>query len=166
MSSTMDTMAERLAKALDQRGKKPADLIASTKLSRAAIYFLLDGTTTAAKVRAETVSKVCKALGISRDWLLHGRGDMDATAAVEDSDSSHSPHPPESIPSQPERLDDDIMNRAFELLYLLADARPEDRRFARLSWPMVKVAAKWIARAESQRDAVKGMLDEVEEVFR
>ena len=35
--------------------------------------------------------------------------------------------------SQPARLDDDIMSRAVELLYILSDARPDDKRFARLT---------------------------------
>lgn len=70
-------MADRINKALAARGMTPADLIARKVLSKAGVYFLLDGTTTAAKVRADTVEKLCKALSVRREWLLHGRGSMD-----------------------------------------------------------------------------------------
>lgn len=76
----MDTMAERLKHALDLREMAPADLIKQTGLSRSGVYFLLDGTTTADKVRATTVAKVCKALRINREWLVTGRGAMTGEA--------------------------------------------------------------------------------------
>lgn len=74
----MDTMASRLDKAMKARGVKPGDLISAKVLSKAGIYFLLNGTTGAAKVRAGTVEKLCKHLRISRAWLLDGKGPMDA----------------------------------------------------------------------------------------
>jgi DNA-binding Xre family transcriptional regulator len=74
----MDTMAERIKRAMLLRdGMTPAQLIEKTGLSRAGVYFLLDGTTKAEKVRAETIVKLCKALRVNRDWLLHGRGPIE-----------------------------------------------------------------------------------------
>jgi phage repressor protein C with HTH and peptisase S24 domain len=73
----MGTMKERLRHALKARGLTPVELIAKTGLSKGTVYFLLDGTTGQEKVRAETIARICKALRISKDWLLHGRGDMD-----------------------------------------------------------------------------------------
>jgi DNA-binding Xre family transcriptional regulator len=70
------TLASRLRAAIEARGMTPPDLIRATGLSRAAVYFLLDGTTTAAKVRSTTVDKLCKALAVSRDYLVDGRGPM------------------------------------------------------------------------------------------
>lgn len=56
----------------------PADLVRQRVLSKAAVYFWLDDTAKPDKVRADSVAKVCKALRISRDWLLTGRGPMDS----------------------------------------------------------------------------------------
>ena len=83
LSSTMDTMANRLAKALELRGMTAADLIKSTGLSRAGVYFLLDGTTTPEKVRASTLDDICKAMKLSLNWLLNGKGPMDAQTRAE-----------------------------------------------------------------------------------
>lgn len=82
----MDTMANRLAHALKERDMKPPDLIKATGLSKAAVYFLLDGTTTAGKVRAETIEAVCKALRIRSEWLRRGKGSMEEGADTQDMD--------------------------------------------------------------------------------
>lgn len=50
--------------------------------------------------------------------------------------------------SQPARWDDATMQQAVELLHLMADARPEDRKFRRLTWGMILIAAKGIQKAE------------------
>lgn len=76
-SSPMDTMAERLKRALSLRGMSPTDLIDQKVLSKAGVYFILDGTTKAATVRASTISKLCKALGVNAEWLQHGRGPIE-----------------------------------------------------------------------------------------
>jgi DNA-binding Xre family transcriptional regulator len=80
----MDTMAERLAAALLDREMTAPDLIAATrqrarkKLSRATIYFILDGTTKPEKIRAGTVETICRILKIRREWLLWGTPPMSA----------------------------------------------------------------------------------------
>lgn len=51
--------------------------------------------------------------------------------------------------SQPARFDDETMSQAVELLYLLADLRPEDQRFRRLTWPMIQMAAEGIRRRQA-----------------
>lgn len=76
-SSPMDTFSQRLQRALTLRGMKPADLVARKVLSKAGIYFLLDGTTKPEKIREETVTKLCKALSVNREWLLHGKGPIE-----------------------------------------------------------------------------------------
>lgn len=78
--SPMDTFGGRLTRAMEVRGAEPKDLIRATGLSKAAIYFLLNGTTTQDKVRSTTVTKLCKALHISDLWLTQGRGSMDTLA--------------------------------------------------------------------------------------
>lgn len=79
----MDTFDGRLRQAMDARGMTPGDLIKATGISRAGVYFLLDGTTTRAKVRATTVDKLCKALHVSEPWLTQGRGSMNVSTPRE-----------------------------------------------------------------------------------
>jgi len=84
----MDTMAERVKRALELRGMTPSDLIAKKVLSKAGVYFILDGTTKADKIRATTVDKLSRVLGVSGEWIQHGKGPMEvrATAKVSDDD--------------------------------------------------------------------------------
>lgn len=77
ISSSMDTMAERVKRALEVRGMTPSDLIARKVLSKAGIYFILDGTTKPEKIRATTLEKLSRALSVTTEWLQHGRGPMD-----------------------------------------------------------------------------------------
>lgn len=76
-SSPMDNLADRLQRALHLRGLKPADLADRRVMSRAGVYFILNGTTKADKIREDTVTKLCRALGVNREWLLHGRGPIE-----------------------------------------------------------------------------------------
>lgn len=80
----MDTLPERLRRALALRSKTVADLIRDTKLSKAAVYFILDGTTQPDKIRDATVNKLCRALGVSRDWLLQGKGPIEGAVGADD----------------------------------------------------------------------------------
>lgn len=54
-----------------------SDLLARTEISKAGLYFILDGTTHPEKVRFQTIHDICKALRISPDWLMFGFGDME-----------------------------------------------------------------------------------------
>jgi phage repressor protein C with HTH and peptisase S24 domain len=87
-SSSMDTMAERVKRALELRGMTPSDLIAKKVLSKAGVYFILDGTTKAEKIRATTVDRLSRALGVSGEWIQYGKGPMEiqTTHAVSDDD--------------------------------------------------------------------------------
>lgn len=98
---------------------------------------------------AEFVDGWAKHYGVTVGWLSSGRPPKSAN--------------PVSGESQPERFDDETMAQALDLLYLLADTRPDDQRFSRLTWPVIKVAAKAISRAESgQRQAVAEILAELD----
>lgn len=77
LSIDMDTFGERLKKALAAKGETVDTLAAKVEPSRATLFNIQNGTTQAAKVRGETVDQICKALGISKDWLRTGRGSMD-----------------------------------------------------------------------------------------
>lgn len=66
--------------------------------------------------------------------------------------------------SQPVGRDDANMAQAVELLHMLAELRPDDARFRRISWHAIQVTAKAIAKAEgSQKDAVRMILEELTE---
>lgn len=80
--SPMDTMADRLKRAMVLRGMSAARLMKATGLSKAAVYFLLDGTTKAETVRATTVNALCSVLRVSRDWLLYGKGPIEGEATA------------------------------------------------------------------------------------
>lgn len=74
----MESMKDRLAKAMEARGVTPRDVYSRKILSKAGIYFLLDGTTTPEKVRDSTIAALCAFLKINRSWLLTGKGSMEA----------------------------------------------------------------------------------------
>lgn len=65
------------------RGMDAKALIKATGLSRAGVYFVLDGTTKPDTIRDATVTKFCRALSISREWMKHGRGPMEDAADSE-----------------------------------------------------------------------------------
>lgn len=67
-----------------------------------------------------------------------------------------------SLPSQPAGRDDANLAQAVELLHMLADLRPDDPRFRRISWHAIQVTAKAISRAEgSQKEAVRMILEDL-----
>lgn len=88
-SSSMDTMAERVKRALELRGMTPSDLIAKKVLSKAGVYFILDGTTKADKIRATTVDKLSRALGVSGEWIQYGKGPMEVQSTHVASDDDY-----------------------------------------------------------------------------
>lgn len=70
-------LSNRLRRAMEIRGLAVSDLLSKVGVSKSSLYFLLDGTTKADKVRYVTVSDVCKALRISPEWLVYGNGSME-----------------------------------------------------------------------------------------
>lgn len=76
-SSRMDTLADRLRRALALRGMKPPQLIRATRMSKQGIYNILNGATKADKIREGTVSKICEVLGINQAWLQRGKGPIE-----------------------------------------------------------------------------------------
>jgi DNA-binding Xre family transcriptional regulator len=79
----MDTMAKRIDAAMKANGISVQRLMAATGLSRSGVYFLLDGTTTAAKIRAVTVMELCKTLKLTPERLLYGKESADALTTEE-----------------------------------------------------------------------------------
>ena len=94
------------------------------------------------------IAKLARVVGVSLDDLAW----KDVSALPADSKS------------QPVGQDDANMAQAVELLHMLAELRPDDARFRRISWHAIQVTAKAIARAEgSQKDAVRMILEEMNE---
>lgn len=73
----MDTMGERLQRAMSLRGFGVMDLVRAKVMSRANVYLILNGTTQPDKIREDTVDKLCRFLQINRAWLLHGKGPIE-----------------------------------------------------------------------------------------
>lgn len=102
------------------------------------------------KANTEKLGQLARYFGVSVDALT--RTDLAARTANQSQ-------------SQPARFDDVTMSQAVELLYLMGDARPDDKRFRRLTWPMIQVAAKCIEKAEGDpRGAMADILAELAEV--
>ena len=92
-----------------------------------------------------SLHKLAEALEVRTEWLETGRGPK-ATDLL----------------SQPARYDDETMTQAVELLYLMADARPEDKKFRRFNWAMILLAAKGIQKSEGDpRKAMSIILEEL-----
>ena len=73
-------LSDRLRRAMEIRGLAVSDLLSRVGVSKSSLYFLLDGTTRADKVRYVTVADISKALKISPEWLVYGSGSMDAVS--------------------------------------------------------------------------------------
>lgn len=68
----MDTLADRLNKALAHANKSQTDLARAIKVSPQAIQFICAGNTK----RTRYSASIAKALGVNADWLENGVGDM------------------------------------------------------------------------------------------
>lgn len=92
----MTTLGARLRAAMDAKGLKPDDLVARGVLSRAGVYQWLGDTVRPDKVRADTVAKLCKVLGVERDWLVEGKGPR-TVPNLSDSRPFHEPETPSQV---------------------------------------------------------------------
>ncbi|MFW5407259.1 helix-turn-helix domain-containing protein [Pectobacterium brasiliense] len=78
VSMKMETLAERVAYAMQQRKMTQAGLAAAADMSQPSVWKITSG-------RSKTSKKtfdIAKALNVSPQWLLTGEGEMDATDAV------------------------------------------------------------------------------------
>jgi transcriptional regulator with XRE-family HTH domain len=138
----METVGARVKKERESQGISRTEL---SKLSGVGYSTLAElergGMQTTTKINV-----IASVLGVHARWLETGRGER----------------LPAEFRSQTERLDDETMSQGVELLYLLADARPEDKRLQRPSWAMIKIAAKAVKKAEgSPREAMAEILSEL-----
>lgn len=131
------TVGERLLDARRARAMGRAELAAAAGLP----YSTLAGLEIGDQKRSSAIPALASVLGVHALWLAEGKGPRDFAG------------------SQSARFDDATMAQALELLYLMADARPEDQRFRRFTWPMILVAAKGIHKAAGNpREAMAEIL--------
>lgn len=121
------TVGERIVEARNERGMSRRDLVTASGVP----YSTLAGLEVGDQKTSTAIPALASALGVHALWLAENRGPKNFGDA-----------------SQPARFDDATMAQAVELLYLMADARPEDKRFRRLNWAMIKIAANGIHKAE------------------
>ncbi|MCQ4165115.1 helix-turn-helix domain-containing protein [Tahibacter harae] len=145
----MTSIGERVRAERKLQGMSRQDLARATGMGYSTLAELENG-----RMRSTTkLHAIADALAVSAAWLETGRGTKRVDAA-------------EFLASQLTRFDDATMAQAIDLLYQIADHRPDDHRFARLTWPMIQVAAKAVARAaagESQRKIIADMLAEIDQ---
>lgn len=67
MEKKLETIAQRLRKAMDAKGKKQADLVRDTGLDRGSISSYLSGKY---EPKQKAIFKLSKALDVSEAWLL------------------------------------------------------------------------------------------------
>lgn len=92
-----------------------------------------------------SIHRIAEALDVNVAWLETGKGSKTSSA-----------------PSQSARFDDATMTQAVDLLYLMADARPEDRKLRRFNWAMILIAAKGVELADGDpRKAMAYILAEL-----
>jgi|SRR5688572_5641719 len=137
----MDYLVKNLIFLTRSSPDRQQDAGSTAGVGQPAISKIIKGTTKEPGYR--TVAGLAKHFGVSIDDLVNRDIELDGSGTL----------------SQSVGPDDGSMGQALELLYLMADARPEDRRLQRPTWAMVKVAAKAIQRAEgSPREAMAEIL--------
>lgn len=138
VAKTLASNVNRLLDRLTDRPPRP-QLAAKIGIGDKTLGFIKAGT---GNPTLENITKVARFLRVKPWELLRPDGDAPA--------------------SQPERFDDATMAQALDLLYLMADARPDDVRLQRPSWATIRSAAKAITIAEGNlREAMAQFLAEL-----
>lgn len=139
----MEKWAERIHERMTAAGKLAADLARACDIKPGSVSGWFGQGKPTKMISGDNLVLVAQYLGTTAEYIMTGRGAPAGT-------------------SQPARLDDVTMRQGVELLYLLADARPDDKRFERPSWAMIQIAAKAVSRAEgSPREAMAEILAEL-----
>lgn len=139
----MTYLAKNLRYLADRAGLNQAALGKAVGIEQSTVQRIMAGTTE--YPRLDSVLAIAKYFGCSLDDLVYR--DLETEG---------------SLPSQPAGRSDANLAQAVELLHMLADLRPDDARFRRISWHAIQVTAKAIARAEgSQKEAVRMILEDL-----
>lgn len=147
LASLMEPWAKRLHDLIEagaDRGLSVAGLVRATRAKQPSVFQWFKappGKKCTKAIGAVLAVRAANYVGTTVEYLITGRDRHE---------------------SQPARPDDETIAQAVQLLNLIADARPRDKRFARITWPHILTAAKAIERTDSQGRAVAEILAEVE----
>lgn len=119
----------RLTDSIKDRPARP-ELAAKMGLGDKTLGFIRSGT---GNPTLDSIAKLAKYFRLQPWELLHPEGAL--------------------AKSQSARPDDQNMAQGVELLYLMADARPEDKRLKRPTWAMFQIAGKAVERANGDSRA-------------
>jgi transcriptional regulator with XRE-family HTH domain len=131
------TVGERIVEARNDKGWSRKRLAEAAGMP----YPTLSGLEAGDQKTSTALPMLASVLDVHALWLAEGKGPK----RFGDS-------------SQPARFNDATMAQAVELLYLMADARPEDKRFRHFNWAMILLAAKGIDSAEGDPRKAMAMI--------
>lgn len=135
------TVGERIAEARKDKGWDRKTLATQSGVP----YPTLAGLENGDQKSSTAIPALASALDVHALWLAEKKGPKSFAES-----------------SQTARFGEETMTQAVELLYLMADARPEDRKFRRFNWAMILLAAKGIQKSEGDpRKAMSYILDEL-----
>lgn len=131
------TVGQRIVEARKAKGWSRRDLVASSGIP----YSTLAGLEVGDQKSSTAIPALASALDVHALWLAENHGPKSFSGG-----------------SQNARFDDVTMAQAVELLYLMADARPEDKKFRRFNWAMILLAAKGIHKADGDPRKAMAMI--------
>ena len=135
------TVGDRIVEARNDKNWSRQQLVAASGIP----YSTLAGLEVGDQKTSTAIPALASALDVHALWLAENRGPKAFLGG-----------------SQNARFDDATLAQAVELLYLMADARPEDKKFRRFNWAMILLAAKGIQKSEGDpRTAMSYILDEL-----
>lgn len=139
----MEEWATRLYEVMTAAGRTQAELARACGLKPGSVSGWFGQGKPTKMISGDNLVTAAAFLNTTAEYIMTGRG----------------PRTGEAGPSHTERPDDATMAQGVELMYLLADARPEDRRLRRPSWAMLQIAGKAVQKAKGDsREAMAEIL--------
>ena len=142
----MEDWATRIYERMAAAGKTQADIARACKIKPGSVSGWFGQGKPTKMISGDNLVATAQLLGTTAEYIMTGRITIGGRPQQ----------------SQPEGLDDATLAQGVELLYLMADARPDDRRFQRPTWAMIQTAAKAVKKAEGNpRGAMADVLAEL-----
>jgi transcriptional regulator with XRE-family HTH domain len=139
----MQEWASRLHELMTKAGRTQAELARACGLKPGSVSGWFGQGKPTKMISGDNLVAAAQFLNTTAEFIMTGRGSRETGVSM----------------SHVARLDDATMAQGVELMYLLADARPEDGRLKRPSWAMLQVAAKAVQRAKGDpREAMAEIL--------
>jgi len=141
----MEDWAVRLKKLMDAMDLGQPDIVRVTGAKQSSVrqWFKESPKPSTKMIRADNAVAAAKLVDSTVEYLITGKN-----------------KPKESQAARP---DDETMAQAIQVLYMVSASRPQDKRFKRISWPLIQVSAKAIERCgDDHRKIVEEILSAVE----